>query len=131
MYLIRGAVPCARRLAGLGPTLSREARQRLRWMDHYRTQGQNAARTCRYFGISWQTFYRAKRRYDPADLTSLEPAPTAPGAGASRPRPPPWPTPCASSGTGTPFGGRASSPSCSGPKGIGSPPPWSAGSSPR
>ena len=28
--------------------------------------------TCRYFGISRQTFYRWKRRYNPRDLTSLE-----------------------------------------------------------
>ena len=28
--------------------------------------------TCRYFGISRQTFYRWKKRYNPRDLTSLE-----------------------------------------------------------
>ncbi len=28
--------------------------------------------TCRYFGISAQTFYRWKRRFDPYDLTTLE-----------------------------------------------------------
>jgi transposase-like protein len=32
----------------------------------------NAALTCRYFGISRQTFYRWKRRYDPYHLRSLE-----------------------------------------------------------
>lgn len=72
MYLVRATVPHARRLAAVGPELSREARQRLKWMDHYRTHRENVARTCRYFGISRQTFYRWKRRYAPGDLTSLE-----------------------------------------------------------
>ena len=48
------------------------ARQRLRWMDHYGAHGNNASVTCRYFGISRQTFYRWRRRYKPWDLTSLE-----------------------------------------------------------
>ena len=47
------------------------ARQRLKWMDHYRTH-RNAALSCRYFGISRQTFYRWKGRYNPRDLSSLE-----------------------------------------------------------
>jgi putative transposase len=51
--------------------LSPPARRRLRWIDHYRQHGQNAALTCRYFGISRQTFYRWKRRYDDQDLTTL------------------------------------------------------------
>ena len=40
-------------------------------MDHYAAH-QNAALICRYFGISRQTFYRWKRRYNSRDLTSLE-----------------------------------------------------------
>ena len=36
------------------------------------THGRNAAFTCRYFGISRQTFYRWRRRYDPQDLSSLQ-----------------------------------------------------------
>jgi transposase InsO family protein len=52
-------------------TLSREAKKRLRWFDHYRKYG-NARLTCRYFGISPQTFYRWKHRFDPYDLTTLE-----------------------------------------------------------
>jgi transposase InsO family protein len=64
----------ARRLAHLvGPELSREARQHLAWLDHYRTHGRNAALTCRYFGISRQTFYRWQRRFDPHALETLEP----------------------------------------------------------
>ena len=42
-------------------------------MDHYAEHG-NARLTCRYFGISAQTFYRWKNRYDPYDLTTLEEA---------------------------------------------------------
>jgi len=52
-------------------TISREAKKRLRWFDHYRKYG-NARLTCRYFGISPQTFYRWKHRFDPYDLTTLE-----------------------------------------------------------
>src|SRR5439155_20559469 len=46
----------------------------------------NAALTCRYFGISRQTFYRWKRRYDPLQLTTLENRSHRPG----RRRRPTW-----------------------------------------
>lgn len=52
-------------------TMSKEAAKRLRWFDYYARCG-NAQMTCRYFGISAQTFYRWKRRFDPYDLTTLE-----------------------------------------------------------
>ena len=52
-------------------TISREAAKRLRWMDHYSRHG-NARLTCRYFGISAQTFYRWLNRSDPYDLRRLE-----------------------------------------------------------
>ncbi len=52
-------------------TISKEAAKRLRWLDHYRRY-QNARLTCRYYGISPQTFYRWKNRYDPYDLRTLE-----------------------------------------------------------
>src|SRR3972149_5082131 len=52
--------------------VSQRSRQRLRWFDYYRAHGNHAALTCRYFGISRQTFYRWKRRYDPDDLKRLE-----------------------------------------------------------
>ena len=32
----------------------------------------NARLTCRYYGITAQTFYRWKRRFDPYDLTTLD-----------------------------------------------------------
>lgn len=54
-------------------TISKEAAKRLRWMDHFAELG-NARLTCRYFGISAQTFYRWKNRFDPYDLTTLEEA---------------------------------------------------------
>ena len=52
-------------------TISRDAARRLQWFDHYGRHG-NARKTCRYFGISAQTFYRWKARFDPYDLTTLE-----------------------------------------------------------
>jgi putative transposase len=41
-------------------------------MLFYFFNGRNAQRTCRHFGISRQTFYRWKRRFDRHDLTTLE-----------------------------------------------------------
>jgi len=54
-------------------TISQDAARRLRWFDYYR-RCEDARLTCRYFGISAQTFYRWKNRYDPYDLTTLEEA---------------------------------------------------------
>ena len=64
----------ARGTTSLGriPDLSKTAKQRLKWFDYYQAHGQNAAVTCRYFGISRQTFYRWQRRYDPQRLLLLE-----------------------------------------------------------
>ena len=56
----------------LAPELTREASKRLKWFDYYQSHNCNARLTCRYFGISPQTFYRWKRRYDPEQLESLE-----------------------------------------------------------
>src|SRR5882672_1352390 len=52
--------------------LSRAAQTRLQWMLFYFFNGRNGVRTCRHFGISRQTFYRWKRRFDRHDLTTLE-----------------------------------------------------------
>ncbi len=71
MHIITARVPRAARLARL-PELSRMAGHRLKWMDYYTVHQGNAALTCRYFGISRQTFYRWRRRYDPHRLRSLE-----------------------------------------------------------
>lgn len=70
MYRAATILPGARILASL-PKLSKEARQRLKWMDYYH-QCRNAAKTCRYFGISRQAFYEWRRRYKPHYLESLE-----------------------------------------------------------
>lgn len=72
MRFIDGMAPGARRLAGRGKELSRDAKRRLQWMDFYYLHGHNARLTCRHFGITPQTFYRWKRRYDPERLESLE-----------------------------------------------------------
>jgi len=52
-------------------TISQDAARRLRWFDFY-GRCQDARLTCRHFGISPQTFYRWKNRFDPYDLTTLE-----------------------------------------------------------
>src|SRR5258708_21196363 len=62
----------ARQLARLGKKVSRAAQGRLQWMLFYFFNGQNVARTCRRFGISRQTFYRWKRRFDRHELSTLE-----------------------------------------------------------
>ena len=65
-------VPRSRYLERGAGEVSREAQKRLAWFDHYQAHGRKAALTCRYFGISRQTFYRWKRRYDPQNLRALE-----------------------------------------------------------
>lgn len=71
MRIRSGVVTGISRLARVRE-LSREASKRLKWFDYYNSHGHNARLTCRYFGISPQTFYRWKRRYDPKHLESLE-----------------------------------------------------------
>jgi transposase InsO family protein len=60
------------------PTLSKEAKKRLAWFDFYRANQENAAKTCRHFGISRECFYEWKRRYDPFNLATLEEKSRAP-----------------------------------------------------
>lgn len=52
--------------------LSKKAKQRLQWMDWYFSHGKNARSTCRHFGVSPDVFYRAKHKYNPYRLSSLE-----------------------------------------------------------
>ena len=52
--------------------LSAEAKRRLKWFDWHREHGENVSLTCRHFGIARETFYRWKRRYQPAALSRLE-----------------------------------------------------------
>ena len=70
-------MPGYRRLASV-PRLSNKARQRLKWFDYYSCRNHNARLTCRYFGISPQTFYRWKGRYNPRQTESLEDRPHRP-----------------------------------------------------
>lgn len=53
-------------------SLSKEGQQRLAWFDWYEGHGRRARLTCRHFGISPDTFYRWKRRFNPKSLRSLE-----------------------------------------------------------
>lgn len=57
--------------------LSKEAKKRIAWFDYYKKCG-NVAKTCRYFGISRQVFYKWKRVYDPQNLWSVETRSTEP-----------------------------------------------------
>jgi putative transposase len=52
--------------------LSKDALKRLEWMDWYFGHGGNARATCRHFGISPDTFYLWRKRFNKYDLTSLE-----------------------------------------------------------
>jgi len=51
--------------------LSRDARQRLKWMEHFRKY-RNARLTCRHFGISPDTFYLWQKKINLKDLSTLE-----------------------------------------------------------
>lgn len=59
--------------------VSKEAQARLKWFDYYESHGRNARLTCRHFGISPQTFYRWKRRYNPLSPQSVESRSHRPG----------------------------------------------------
>ena len=52
--------------------LSKDAQKRLLWFDYYFSHNKNASLTCRYFGISRDTFYLWKKRFNPRYLQSLE-----------------------------------------------------------
>lgn len=51
--------------------LSRDAKQRLKWMEHFKKY-RSARLTCRHFGISPDTFYLWQKRFDPNNLLTLE-----------------------------------------------------------
>ncbi len=55
----------------LQPDLVAEIKQRLAWFDYYEKHDRNARLTCRHFGISPDTFYRWKRRYQANGHLSL------------------------------------------------------------
>ncbi len=72
MSVYGSIIPGTRYLAKLHPDLSKEAINRVKWFDWYDRHNRNARFTCRHFGISPQTFYRWKRRYDPKNLMTLD-----------------------------------------------------------
>jgi putative transposase len=72
MRIVRTCTRTMRRVAQHPPPqLSRDAKRRLAWFTHYARHG-NVSLTCRYFGISRETFYYWQRRYAPQHLRSLE-----------------------------------------------------------
>ncbi len=52
--------------------LSKDGLKRLEWFDFFFSHKKNASLTCRHFGISRDTFYTWKRRFNPQYLQSLE-----------------------------------------------------------
>ena len=52
--------------------LSKDAQKRLLWFDFYFTHNKNISLTCRHFGISRDTFYLWKARFNPRRLQTLE-----------------------------------------------------------
>src|SRR3989344_1142149 len=52
--------------------LSQSGKTRLSWIDWYFSHGKNARATCRHFGISPDTFYLWKGRFNPGSLSTLE-----------------------------------------------------------
>ena len=53
-------------------SLSKDALQRLTWIDWYYSHEENAERTCRHFGVSKSVFYRWFNRFNRRNLKSLE-----------------------------------------------------------
>ncbi len=66
--LVPGSIIIGKRIADISP----DANKRLKWFDFYLAHRRNARLTCRYFGISPQTFYRWLKRYKGQDLKTLE-----------------------------------------------------------
>jgi putative transposase len=58
--------------------LSREAKFRLRVIEHYQQITRNVSLTCRHFAVSRSYFYKWIKRYDPHRLASLENQSTRP-----------------------------------------------------
>ena len=70
MSIYGGKIPGANGLASITVSLSKQARQKLKWFDYYHSHGNNAQLTCRHFVISPQTFYRWRQRFNPRHLRS-------------------------------------------------------------
>lgn len=74
MSIYGSILPGAAKIARSAQTssLSCRAKQRLQWLDWYKSHKKNAELTCRHFGISKKTFYKWKNRFKPYCLSSLE-----------------------------------------------------------
>ncbi len=72
MKIVSAVLTGYTQLARLKSNISKDAQNRIKWFDYYRSHGENARLTCRYFGISPQTFYRWLKRYDPYHPRTLE-----------------------------------------------------------
>ena len=72
MNIVSAVLTGYTQLARLKQEVSRAGQTRIKWFDYYRSHGENARLTCRYFGISPQTFYRWKRRYNPQNPQTIE-----------------------------------------------------------
>jgi len=70
-YTVVHRLPAAARRLPRAPQLSDRARFRLRCVEHAQRAGVVAA--VEVFGVSRATVYRWRRRYDPRNLTTLEP----------------------------------------------------------
>jgi transposase InsO family protein len=53
-------------------SLSKQGKQRLKWIDFYEAHNQNARLTCRHFGIHHKTFYRYYNRFKLQGMSGLE-----------------------------------------------------------
>jgi putative transposase len=79
MRIVTNVTPAMIHLAKKSiPSPSQRAKVRLKWFSYYENHDHNLSLTCRHFGISRQTFYRWKRRYNPRDLSTLEDRPSVP-----------------------------------------------------
>lgn len=72
MKIVSAVLTGYTQLARIKPDISREAQNRIKWFDYYEKHNHNARLTCRYFGISPQTFYRWLKRYNPKHPKTLE-----------------------------------------------------------
>jgi len=52
--------------------LSKQALKRLCWIDYYQSHSNKVRLTCRHFGLSYETFYLWKKRFDSKGLLGLE-----------------------------------------------------------
>jgi transposase InsO family protein len=64
--------------------ISKQGRERLKWLDWHMRHGQNVSLTARHFGLSRNTIYRAMNKFKPGCLSSLDNSSTKPKKFRSR-----------------------------------------------